>query len=218
MQEFLQHTIQASSVKCFRVLRPLVDAFQKAGGASPGQAVQVLLSRMYAPILWRSLKCANGLIRAQAALVFFDVFPLHNTDGSAEEDDALLQRQFDCVTALLRDPDLRVRVNAVAGVCHILSEFWDTLPAATIKELLKYMVNKMATDRSSAETRLCVLRGFAALLRDQPLSHAVLVNLLGFLVTAVHDRSEKVRIGCIELLIQVRRGRSVWCPQSRRLL
>lgn len=57
-----------------------------------------MLSRLYNPFLWRSLKVANVYVRANAATLFLDAFPLQDPDWSREEIDAVMQKQFDAMT------------------------------------------------------------------------------------------------------------------------
>ena len=61
-----------------------------------------MLLRVYGPILWRSLKCANALVRVQATMIFFDSFPLQDETASAAEADVILQKQFDFFSSMLK--------------------------------------------------------------------------------------------------------------------
>ena len=79
------------------------------------KGVDSLLLRIYGPVLWRSLRCANALVRAQATMIFFDAFPLQGSDASAVECDTVLQKQFDLLSSLLKDADHRVRAAAASG-------------------------------------------------------------------------------------------------------
>ena len=54
-----------------------------------------MLHRLYRPFLWRSLKVANPHVRANAASLMLDVFPLYNPECSKEEVDEIMQQQFD---------------------------------------------------------------------------------------------------------------------------
>ena len=60
-----------------------------------------MLYRLYNPFLWRSLKVANVYVRANAATLFLDAFPLQDPDWSREEIDAVMQKQFDAM--MVRD-------------------------------------------------------------------------------------------------------------------
>ena len=57
-----------------------------------------MLHRLYNPFLWRSLKVANIYVRANAATLFLDAFPLQDPDWSREEIDDVMQKQFDAMT------------------------------------------------------------------------------------------------------------------------
>ena len=61
------------------------------------KGVSEALLRLYSPFLWRALKVANPYVRANAAAVLFDAFPLQDPDALREETDLLMQRQFDCM-------------------------------------------------------------------------------------------------------------------------
>lgn len=200
IQELLQQAIHSPKTTHFNLLRACLASFVEG---SRDSNIHAMLRRIYGPLLWRSLRSANALVRAQAAVLFFDVFPLHDPHGSAEDDDTLLQRQFDLFSALLMDDDHRVRANAASGGCHILSQHWDSLPQKTLRDILSHLIKKLSVDHSSVNVRLAVLRGLSYLIENQPLSHEVLRKLLPFLTNSIHDSSEKVRVEFLSLLLKV---------------
>jgi hypothetical protein len=161
------------------------------------------LLRIYDPILWRSLRCANAQVRAQAAVFFLDVFPLQHAEGRAEDNDRILQKQFDLLASLLTDSDHNVRAHAALGVCHILKEYWESLPVNTTHNILKYLIDTLSCDASCANVRHAVFVGLNELFQ-QTLAHAVLKQLLPLLQNSIHDKSEKVRVAFIRILCQVR--------------
>lgn len=76
-----------------------------------------MLTRLYEPIIWRSLKVANqyGIrftpcfivhfliiktVRGNAAWLFVDAFPLVEEDAPSRESDETLQRQFQLLQVL----------------------------------------------------------------------------------------------------------------------
>lgn len=83
-----------TSGACLAALAPLHEAKGQRG-------VDALLTRLWSPILWRALKCANPLVRRQATLALAQAFPLGDSAGAGEDqagdDDELLQRQFDAM-------------------------------------------------------------------------------------------------------------------------
>ena len=171
------------------------------------KAVDPMLTRIYGPILWRSLRFANPLVRAQAAVLFFDTFPLQNMDNSAD-DDALIQKQFDLLSSLLKDSDHRVRAASTTGVCHILREYWEFIPISTTRQILTYIVSTLSFDSSCANVRFAVINGLEELL-EQPLSHVVLKGLLP-LLHSIHDKAEKVRLAFIKLLEKVKKIKDMY--------
>lgn len=199
MQGLFHDAIHAADPKYFKGLRVVLGSFHDAKRL---KGVDSMLLKTYGPILWRSLRCANSLVRAQATLLFFDAFPLQGSNSSAVESDAILQKQFDLLSSLLKDVDHRVRAAAASGVCHILREYWSALPAQTTKQILSYVVGTLGRDSNCATVRLAVVQGLGELL-DQPLSHTVLKNLLPLAADALHDKSAAVRVAFIEILNKV---------------
>ncbi len=49
------------------------------------RGVDETLVRLYEPILWRALRVANPTVRANAAALLADAFPLQNPDAPARE-------------------------------------------------------------------------------------------------------------------------------------
>ena len=200
LQGLAHDAIHAADRKYFRGLRLVLGAFHESKRL---KGVDAMLLRVYGPIIWRSLKCANSLVRAQATMLFFDAFPLQNSEASAVESDAVLQKQFDLLSTLLKDVDHRVRAAAASGVCHILREFWEALPVQTTRQILSFVVGTLGLDVSCANVRLAVIVGLDEVL-DQPMSHGVLGGLLPILANTIHDHSEKVRVAFIKLLCKVK--------------
>ena len=63
-----------------------------------------------------------------------------------------------CIQELLDDPSVMVRVVAVAGVCRVLSYYWEMTPAPVIKTLLGRLVKDLAWDASAINVRVAVLQ------------------------------------------------------------
>ena len=53
---------------------------------------------------------------------------------------------------------MMVRVMAVAGVCRVLSYYWEMIPAPVIKTLLGRLVKDLAWDASAINVRVAVLQ------------------------------------------------------------
>lgn len=200
LQDFVHEAVHADGAKRFKGLRHLLKAFHETNRPD---AFNQLLVDVYDPIIWRALRCANAAVRSQAAVVFLDVFPLVRVSANPEECDQLLQKEFDQLISLLKDGDQRVRGIATTGVCHILREYWDMLPAATVHNILKYIFDTLAFDTSCANVRHAVITGIEDLLQ-QPMSHKALKNLLPLLRNYIHDKSDKVRLAFVQLLRNVR--------------
>ena len=59
------------------------------------QELKDFLVHLYQPILWRSLTAANHDVRANAAQIFFDAFPLIKPSESRQQMEDDLQMNFD---------------------------------------------------------------------------------------------------------------------------
>jgi len=204
IEEFVQRlaheTILAADRKYFRGLRILLGVFHENKRA---KGVDAMLLRAYGPILWRSLRCANALVRAQATMLFFDAFPLQDNEAGNVESDSILQKQFDLLSSLLKDEDHRVRSAAVSGVFYILGEYWEAIPLATTRQILSYVLGTLGQDTSCVDVRFAMVSGINHLL-DQPLAHGVLGALLPLLKNVIHDKAEKVRVAFLQVLDKVK--------------
>ena len=99
-----------------------------------------MLCRLYEPILWRHLKVANGLVRANAASLMIDAFPLRNPTDSAQENDELLQKQFDLLDVS------RLNLNQCLGMSRAYNSWSGCLLQKVTKEsdkIAKYTLSSM---------------------------------------------------------------------------
>jgi hypothetical protein len=201
MQMLLHDAVHASNLKYFKGLFTIMQSFHNEKNS---RGMDSFLIKIYSPIIWRSLKCSNAMVRAQATTLFCDVFPLRANNTSAAEDDECMQKHFNVFTLLLKDADHRVRSSAVTGICKVLKDFWEPIPPSIASTILAYMINTLSKDSSCANVRVAVIAGMRMLLEYCPLSHTSLRNLLPFLSNSVHDTSEKVRLECVLLLNKVK--------------
>jgi hypothetical protein len=200
IQNFLHDAVYAADHKYFAGLRLLIKAFHDV---SRPVWLEVFLVRIFDPIIWRALKCANAKVRLQAAQLFLDVFPLQKPAASPEECDAMVQKQFDQLAHLLKDADHKVRAMATRGVCGVLRDYWAALPASTTLCLLRFLADTLAVDTASTNVRVSVMIGLRELLQ-QPLAHSTLKSLLPLLASSLYDKAEKVRLEFIRILIEVK--------------
>ena len=175
-----------------------------------GRGVESMLGSLWEPLLFRSTKVANPTVRANATAMLQDAFPLITTgDGSSSgDDDELLQRQFDALRALLGDKDPAVRAAACAAAGSVLSRFWDAIPTATVRVLLRLLLEVAAVDSRSPLVRAAAVDAVTSLL-DQPLAHAPLKAGMPGLANLIHDANEKVRVAMCGLLRRVSTVRGI---------
>ncbi|XP_071503358.1 condensin-2 complex subunit G2-like [Diadema antillarum] len=182
------------------ILRQLLSYFTKQ---KRQQGVDKMLLDLYEPILWRAFNVANAAVRANAAALLIDAFPLQDPTASKEDTDSLLQKQIDILQGFLDDPCPVVRVTGIQGVCRILGVFWELIPAHVLTTFLSKLIQDMAFDVSSTDVRIAVFKGLIFVV-DNPLSHPLLKNLLPSLKHFIHDTSEKVIITLVDLLLKVK--------------
>ena len=155
------------------------------------KGVDALLLRLFGPIIWRSLRCANSTVRVHATSLFLEAFPLQNPDAGAADLELLVQKQVSLMFSQLEDDHHLVRCAAVSGICRALASYWELVPSLDRHRLLGCMVCTLAHDKASAQVRRCVFLGFAELLSN-PLSHSALKQLVAHLRDCLHDSAEKV--------------------------
>ena len=68
-------------------------------------------------------------------------------------------RLFVCLAqCLLADPCPVVRALAAGGVCQILSDYMELIPAEVVKAMLCMLLKKLAWDTTSPSVRLAVVK------------------------------------------------------------
>jgi condensin-2 complex subunit G2 len=130
--------------------------------------------------------------------------------------DPLIEKQFFLIDKLLMDDYPEIRTVAVEGICRILNQYWEIVPAPTISKFLSKIVDDMSKD-SCNEVRLSTLNGLKYLL-DNPQSHEILKVLLPRLSDMISDTALSVRAAAVDLLLAVRDLRSFQYNKVRYLL
>ncbi|XP_060681593.1 condensin-2 complex subunit G2 isoform X1 [Hemiscyllium ocellatum] len=184
------------------------------------QGVDEMLHRLYQPILWRGLKARNSEVRANAAILFIEAFPIRDPGLANEEVDVQIQKQFEEIFSLLEDPQPLVRSTGVLGVCRIAAKYWEMIPPAILTELLTTVLRELSADTSSADVRCSVFKCLPVTL-DNRMSHPLLEQLLPGLKNSLHDNSEKVRVAFVDMLLKIKAARAAkfWkiCPMEHLL-
>ncbi|NWX25657.1 CNDG2 protein, partial [Notiomystis cincta] len=219
IQDFMHHGVhlpRSSSVHS--KVREVLSYFHKQSKVRQG--VEEMLYRLYQPILWRALKARNSEVRANAAFLFVDAFPVRDPSFNAEEMDNEIQKQFEELFSLLEDPHPVVRSTGILGVTQITSKYWEMIPSTILADLLKKITGELACDITSADVRCSVFKCLPIIL-DNKLSHPLLEQLLPTTKHSLHDSSEKVRVAFVEMLLKVKATKAAkfWniCPMEHLL-
>ncbi|NXY56383.1 CNDG2 protein, partial [Callaeas wilsoni] len=219
IQDFMHHGIHLPRSSCVHSkVREMLSYFHKQSKVRQG--VEEMLYRLYQPILWRALKARNSEVRANAAFLFVDAFPVRDPSFNAEEMDTEIQKQFEELFSLLEDPHPVVRSTGILGVTQITSKYWEMIPPTILADLLKKITGELACDITSADVRCSVFKCLPIIL-DNKLSHPLLEQLLPATKHSLHDNSEKVRVAFVDLLLKVKATKAAkfWniCPMEHLL-
>ncbi|NWR52662.1 CNDG2 protein, partial [Regulus satrapa] len=219
IQDFMHHGIHLPrSSAVHSKVREILSYFHKQSKVRQG--VEEMLYRLYQPILWRALKARNSEVRANAAFLFADAFPVRDPSFTTEEMDSEIQKQFEELFNLLEDPHPVVRSTGILGVTQIASKYWEMIPPTILAELLKKITGELACDITSADVRCSVFKCLPVIL-DNKLSHPLMEQLLPATKHSLHDNSEKVRVAFLEMLLKVKATKAAkfWniCPMEHLL-
>eukprot|EP00980_Cylindrotheca_fusiformis_P016523 scaffold4949_cov134-Cylindrotheca_fusiformis.AAC.2 len=203
LQDLMHASIHLSSQA---TLNSVVTVLEPIFNDKKATKTAEVLYRLYNPILWRSLSSANPLVRKNSVAVLEKVFPLHNPAFSQAKE--AVEKGTNALKSALQDKDPRVRVAAAAATANICSLFWEALPSTEIRTLLNHIVMGHASDASSAAVRVSALEAVSKLL-EIPQSHAVLRALLPSLGNLIHDRTERVRLAAVRMLLKIKETRGI---------
>ncbi|KAM4906582.1 condensin-2 complex subunit G2 [Sylvia borin] len=219
IQDFMHHGIHLPKSSCVHSkVREMLCYFHKQSKVRQG--VEEMLYRLYQPILWRALKARNSEVRANAAFLFVDAFPLRDPSFTSEEMDSEIQKQFEELFNILEDPHPVVRSTGILGVTEITSKYWEMIPPTILADLLKKITGELACDITSADVRCSVFKCLPIIM-DNKLTHPLLEQLLPATKHSLHDNSEKVRVAFVEMLLKVKATKAAkfWtiCPMEHLL-
>ncbi len=131
LQDLMHAAIHVASPTMAKALLSILDPIHND---KKDKRVAELLSRLYSPILWRSLSVSNPLVRRNAVSVLGQVFPLH--DPNQNNMRSSIEKCSSALKNALQDSDPRVRIAASEATANICVLFWEALPSADIRMLL----------------------------------------------------------------------------------
>ncbi|OEL23258.1 Condensin-2 complex subunit G2 [Dichanthelium oligosanthes] len=203
LQGMVEGAVHAGSKEVAKAARKILWVFVEHRAVA---GVEKLVFRLAEPVLFRSLQVANSNVRHNALHLLLDLFPLEDPDVTKDVNDPLIEKQFFLIDKLLMDDCSEIRTVAVEGICRILNQYWEIVPAPTISKFLSKIVDDMSKD-SCNEVRLSTLNGLVYLL-DNPQSHEILKVLLPKLSNMISDTALSVRAAAVDLLLAIRDLRS----------
>ncbi|KXS20665.1 hypothetical protein M427DRAFT_142851 [Gonapodya prolifera JEL478] len=173
------------------------------------RGVDTMLCNLYEPLLWRGLYAANEQVRKNSLCLMVDAFPLLDQNAELEERDELLVKQYDILKTFLRDDCPAIRVEAVKGICRILTGLWELVPLAVAEGFINVVIGELGFDMGDAGVRVAVIESIGHLLQKQVKSHDVLKDKLPVLHSLINDSAEKVRVQMMNLLLLLTKHRVI---------
>jgi hypothetical protein len=206
LQDWILLAIRANS-KMAAKARGILEEFHRHHHEP---AVNELLCRLYAPVLFRSLKVANWQVRMNATILLSTAYPLVPNGMANQESEQELTRQHKALRDALTDPCELIRRAAVASICRILTLYWDMIPVSETAEILQTLIMHCACDQAAPQVRAAVADGFGTLL-DNALSHNVMAAVLPRTAQLLNDKSPVVRFAFVKLLTKVNLCKNLSC-------
>ncbi|PXF42082.1 Condensin-2 complex subunit G2 [Gracilariopsis chorda] len=198
-----EFAIRAGSEPYASNLRTVLSAFHANKRVN---GVDLLLNRIYGPVLFGNLMVANAVVRRNAVMILADAFPIHDPGELREEIAKTIGYQCSKLLELLEDPSPIVRKASVEGTCRVLGLFWDLVPLASAKRMIDIITSKLAFDTSAAQVRLAVFEGIEFMVQNH-LAGELLSRAVPRLKNLIHDKVERVRLAFLDLLISVKAKR-----------
>ncbi|KAF4525903.1 hypothetical protein B566_EDAN013153 [Ephemera danica] len=182
------------------LLQDLLDEFNMEAKKHP--TLLRLLNDAYDPILWRNLSNANSCFRTNASHLLLTLFPLERPEYLRDENEKLLNTQYNHMLAMLEDDSHLVRLLAVKEVCRIITCFWECVPLDFKTRSIQIIITKLAFDRAMPEIRKHALLGLAFAIANGPYSLAIFMGKhLHNLKHLMHDESKIVSRAMVYLLV-----------------
>ena len=209
LQDLLHCGVHAADPSTFESVRRILSLFLQARDRKR-KGVDSMLSRIALPILWRALECSNAAVRRNAATFLKDAFPLGLSECPTQERDELIGKQLQALCATADDDCPGVREVGVAAIGLSLERFWEALPLQARLRLLE-RISARSEDGKAPSVRSAALLATASLIEAQPMCHSELL-IRGFippLCKLIHDKSEKVRVAAVKLLLSVERNHGI---------
>ena len=151
-----------------------------------------------------ALKTAHWQIRANAAQLFFDAYPVEDPELNMEEKADGHEKQLKVMLDLLRDDFPEIRTQAVTQVCKMVAKYWLVLSSNDINKLFNILVKELSCDSSSFRVRVAVVRGMSHIVKHCPRSHVYMKAVLKKFGRRLFDVNDTVRSAFLDLLATVK--------------
>ena len=198
LQDWMHLALHCSSPRTHRCCLLLLHALHSQ---RKQPAVELMLARLYEPLLLRALSAPHPLLRQHAVSVLVDTFPLPLPLEPRLPPAVHLQQQLNQLCQAMQDAAVGVRVVSVRGCCQLLGLYWEAVGVERAADLLRDAL-RLAEDAAAA-VRAAVCDGLRSLLSCHP-CHGLLRRLLPGLGCLLHDRSASVQQSYALLLLALK--------------
>ncbi|XP_053981260.1 condensin-2 complex subunit G2-like isoform X1 [Hylaeus volcanicus] len=165
---------------------------------SKNQAVRLMIHNQCKPLLWEHLKAPGSYIRCNAVEILFVTNSIHYPYTAKSRNTVYLQKYYNTITDLLKDPNYQVCNVTMNGLFQMLEKHWSCVPKNIIRDWLSILLNYTKCS-SSPETRANVFIGLKKILiKDR--SHRIVRDFLPNFAQSIYDEDKSVLEALIELL------------------
>ncbi|KAF8385018.1 capg-2, partial [Pristionchus pacificus] len=165
-----------------------------------------LIYRAVEPVLWRYLRAPHDQVRYAASMLLVRIFPV--VEKGSQNSNNNLDVQLNHFMDMLVDECVEIRKEGSKRILRALAHYYPNINVVWIKKLLSQIVDVNSKDSIPA-VRAAVLEGFAELLSVSEAINATDIGLRAMLPRLIEDRSEKVRLAAVDLLLKLRCHRHI---------
>ncbi|XP_073994090.1 condensin-2 complex subunit G2-like isoform X2 [Rhodnius prolixus] len=169
--------------------------------------LNITLTKLYQPFLWRYLQSNISHERCNAAEVLCASFPLMVPGEVRVVLSSLREKQVRLMFDLLEDACSNVRIIALKGVCQCLTHRIDYFGDEHVTQFVEIILQKLAYDKIP-EVRAGVFNGMETM-TTKPQSAIILIKELAKMRQHMRDENEKVRSSFLSFLIKMKENLSM---------
>ncbi|XP_050543998.1 condensin-2 complex subunit G2-like [Daktulosphaira vitifoliae] len=209
MFDLISNTLTLKRVgKTFRTYRNALLFLKSMQSHRKHLLFSKVITKLYAPILWRQLKSEFNVVKCNATEVLAIAYPLEKRGEGRENSSRFLIKQQNAFLELLEDNCPQVRIAAIKGVCSCLRYFWNTFENDCLNKIFSLFARLI--EESVFEVRKVMFYGFCQLLdENKSYNYFKTPAFIVKLKKTLYDENEKVRRAFIYFLLKIKKVDSI---------